>query len=416
MTPARTAKIALLAVAAVTVGIMPARAALPPDRAVAPCAAGTTPICPSLDPFYQAPKDIASLANGTVIRSRPATINADGVPLTATGTTVIYKSTNIDGRPVADSTTILVPTAPFLGKGRRPLVSYQSAYDSLGGQCEPSYAMQHPTNQNVDLDMTAMESALALGWELTVPDYEGPDEELAIGPLDGRAVLDGIKATENFGVAGISRKSHVALWGYSGGGLASAWATELQRRYAPHLDIVGSAEGGVLANIKAVLRNVNGGVFMGLGLAGVVGASRAFPQAHITRMLNPAGRKLFASIRKQCVNSYLAQYIGKKLSMYTKLADPIDLPAFRPVFRALHLQQHVPMTAIYNYQETNDEIIPYWTDRKMVAWYCHRGVVVDHVPYATADHISLAVEGAPAALLWLKGRFAGRKSVDTCGH
>lgn len=49
----------------------------------------------------------------------------------------------------------------------------------------------------------------------------------------------------------------VALWGYSGGALASAWAAQQQHSYAPELydKIVGSAFGGTPVDLGAIVSN-----------------------------------------------------------------------------------------------------------------------------------------------------------------
>ena len=56
----------------------------------------------------------------------------------------------------------------------------------------------------------------------------------------------------------------MGLWGYSGGGLASAWAAELCERYAPELNIVGAALGSPVGDPGSVARRLNGSVFAGL--------------------------------------------------------------------------------------------------------------------------------------------------------
>lgn len=42
----------------------------------------------------------------------------------------------------------------------------------------------------------------------------------------GYRVLDGIRAALNSERVGLSPATPIGLWGYSGGGLASAWAAE----------------------------------------------------------------------------------------------------------------------------------------------------------------------------------------------
>jgi hypothetical protein len=407
---------ALVVIGSVVVaGLTPHYAALATEHsAQAPCPVGTTPVCPYKDPLYQAPKHLGSLRNGTVIRSRAISVKPPNGPLAGSAHIVIYKSTSATGRPVADATTILMPKTAYTGKGRRPLVSYQVAEDSLGAQCAPSYSLVNGTNGNTSAENVIISSALALGWIVAVPDYEGPDGEYGAGAQAGHAVLDGIRAAEHFSPDGLSHKTPVGLWGYSGGGLASAWAAEMQAGYAPRLHIVGSAEGGVPSDVKAVAKAIDGTAFAGIELAAAEGIARAYPGAHIDRVLNAKGRAAFQAISDECITTYTGQYPLAKLNSYTKKPDVIDSRAFAHVLALTHLEKHAPITPIYNYQSMIDELIPYRTDLAMVKWYCTHGVKVDHVPYATAEHVALAAEGAPAALLWLQGRFDGAKVIDNC--
>ena len=56
----------------------------------------------------------------------------------------------------------------------------------------------------------------------------------------------------------------IGLWGYSGGGLASAWAAEMCGTYAPELDIVGAVLGSPVGDLGHTFRRLNGGLFAGL--------------------------------------------------------------------------------------------------------------------------------------------------------
>ena len=64
----------------------------------------------------------------------------------------------------------------------------------------------------------------------------------------------------------------VGLYGYSGGSIASEWASELAPTYAPELNVVGVAEGGIPVDYAHNLRYINGspswsGIMPGILLA-----------------------------------------------------------------------------------------------------------------------------------------------------
>ena len=70
------------------------------------------------------------------------------------------------------------------------------------------------------------------GFYVVVADYEGEQFDEAAGQEEGYATLDGIRAAESR--LGLSAGSTpVALVGFSGGAIATDYATELAPKYAP---------------------------------------------------------------------------------------------------------------------------------------------------------------------------------------
>ena len=61
----------------------------------------------------------------------------------------------------------------------------------------------------------------------------------------------------------MSPSAPIGLWGYSGGGLASAWAAEMCADYAPELDIAGAVLGAPVGDLGHTFRRLNGGFLAG---------------------------------------------------------------------------------------------------------------------------------------------------------
>lgn len=80
-------------------------------------------------------------------------------------------------------------------------------------------------------------------------------------------------------MTGISANATHALWGYSGGALASEWAVELRPQYAPELKFVGAALGGLTINVTNVVLYANKGGFSWLNFASINGLAHAYPDA-----------------------------------------------------------------------------------------------------------------------------------------
>ena len=195
--------------------------------------------------------------------------------------------------------TIIVPLTPA-ATSPRPLLSYQVAEDADSETCAPSYEAR----RGLETEAVAWPSLLSQGWAVVVPDHEGLDSEFAAGVQEGHAVLDGIRAAENFAPAGLDgAKTPVGMWGYSGGGQATSWAAELQPTYAPKLHIVGATYGGTAANVKTVWDHLNG-LDTSLDLAAAVGVSRAYPNLiDLSAILNPAGEAAVQQLKVRAPRS-----------------------------------------------------------------------------------------------------------------
>lgn len=129
---------------------------------------------------------------------------------------------------------------------------------------------------------------------MSVPDFEGPFASYGAGVQAGHSVLDSLRAVlsvaGNYGFQ--TSKARTALWGYSGGSLATAFAAELAGAYAPSLKISGVIQGGLVPNVinsGAQISNVTG--FTGLVIAGILGITSQHPEAraYIDSRLKPSG-------------------------------------------------------------------------------------------------------------------------------
>lgn len=372
-----------------------------------------------VDGFYKQPRHrvLRHFKRGQVIRSRPVTVKLAGaLPVPVRAWQVMYRSTNEHRRPVADVTTVIVPTTPWLGGGPRPVVSDQFAEDSTALRCAPSVSLQNGSNAIVSAQSGSTVAFLQQGWAVLAPDHEGPRSEFVGSYQEGRAVLDGIKAGLGFGPAGLSPAAKVALAGYSGGAHATAWASELQPRYAPGLaaNLVGAAEGGTPVDLKATAHHIDGTSNAGLALMPLATVRRAYPRVHVRRYLNRAGKAMLRDIGNKCGQEAIMQYGGRHFDDYTKRPDMIDKRRFAKLFRQNLLGRRTPRIPIFDYHATNDEIVPSAPDDVMVAKYCARGVAVDKVRNPAADHVSMEPSTFPQVLSWLRDRFAGKPAPRTC--
>ncbi|GAB3475768.1 lipase family protein [Amycolatopsis cihanbeyliensis] len=396
----------LAVIMACTVAAAPAGAAAPPE--------------PGNDPFYQPPAGFESTEPGTVLRSRPVDLAAFALlPQKVQAWQLLYRTTDTQDRPQATVTTVLLPWGAKPDRSR-PLLSYQVAEDSAAAHCAPSYQWrQGAGNDNIvtQAEILLVDAAVKQGWAVTVPDYEGPDSAYVAGKQAGQAVLDGIRAAQNFPALGLDgRETDVGLWGYSGGALASGWASELHPGYAPELDVKGVAEGGLPVNVEHVLDNVNGSAVSGLAMSGIAGLSEAYPElaGYLDANLTPEGREAFAEVKTLCNPQAVARFPFKDIYSYFSNEDPLNHPVARDVLAANTMGKHTPTAPLLVYHSVNDQLIPHEDVDGLVDRFCADGAQLSYRRDILSEHVALTVTGAAGAINWLKARFAGEPSRPGC--
>ncbi|HEV3361856.1 MAG TPA: lipase family protein [Pseudonocardiaceae bacterium] len=400
-----------LLLAGVLLAVLPALGAVP---------ASAAPLPPQSDPFYQPPTGYQNTAPGTILKVRTVSVAAFAyLPQKVQAWQLLYRTTDTQGDPEATVTTVLEPLNATPAAGR-PLLSYQVAEDSSAPQCAISYQLQQGSDNSntvAEAEILLIDAAVEQGWAVTVPDYEGPASAYTGGKQAGQAVLDGIRATENFSSIGLNgAATKVGLWGYSGGALASGWASELQPGYAPELHVAGVAEGGLPVNLEHILNGINGGPFAGIAMSGIAGLAHAYPQLtdFLNTYLTPAGKSAFATVNSECNAQNAARFAFTNVYQYFSVSDPLSLPVPSQVLADDTLGQHTPTAPMFVYQSVNDELVPHADVDAVVSKYCAAGANVTYQRDVLSEHVILAVTGAPDALNWLSDRFAGKPAASGC--
>ncbi|MFI1912689.1 lipase family protein [Nocardia sp. NPDC020380] len=415
-------------VALATSPIVATTAAAQPIQVQPPLPFPVPPAPPYLDPaFYQPdPARVAAAQPGEILSARQVNLaNLWLLPLNSNAWQLSFRSTNTRGEPIAAVATVIVPhrAAPT---GQRALLSFQMAEDSLSVNCAPSYALQmgslpNPLNPVPEAEFVEVQAMLQLGHAVVIPDHQGPNAAYAVGPLGGRITLDAIRATENFEPAGLSGSdTRVGLWGYSGGAIPTAHAAELQPTYAPELNLVGAASGGLMADIRAAIDYNNGtSTFGGAVLGGLFGVAREYPQVDkfIDEHMNPLGKALRVVHENQCVALQFAAFPFVNIKgLFDYPGDPMLAPEVQPVLDELSLgHRGTPTTPIYIYEAPLDEVMPINAVDNVYDIYCKDpNARVNYTRDLLSEHGIAAVSGTASAAMWLDNRLNGIPAPAGC--
>lgn len=373
------------------------------------------PLLPSKDPFHQPPAGFQHAEPGTVLRSRDVELGFLGlIPQRVKATQLLYRSTDRHGQPQAAVTTVLVP-ARHAPHQPRHVVSYQCAIDAVTSRCFPSYALRRGARAAGSLaqfEYLLMAAALAEGWVVSVPDHEGPDGMWGSPHEPGYRVLDGLRATLNFERFGLAADSKVGLWGYSGGGLASAWAAEMYAGYAPELNVVGAVLGSPVGNLGNTFRRLNGTRFAGLPALVVSALAKTYPglNAVIEEHATEDGRAKLARLERMTTLAAIVRFFRADMDTWVgpPLEQVLSIPAVQEVFEEIRLGRTVPTPPMLIVQAVHDSVIAVDDIDELTHRYIDGGAQLTYHRDLFSEHMLLHPMSAPMTLRWLIDRFAER--------
>jgi hypothetical protein len=376
------------------------------------------PPLPSADAFYSyTAAQLRGVAPGAILRQRTIP-NADlGTSTPMSATQVLFRTTGEQGQPTATVATIIGPAVP---SPVTRIISYQTAYDALGSECDPSYTLQGGNSGYDSDEQTVIGGYVAAGYTVVDTDYEGTNLDWGAGQESGYATLDGVRAAEN--LLDVPRTTTpVGLIGYSGGAIATEFASELAPTYAAGLNIVGVAEGGIPVDFAHNLSYVNGSQdWSGVIPAVLVGVGRGFG-IDIKRYLSPDGVQITNTVSSQCINNFLGNYPGLTVQ---KLLKPqyqnfLGIPVFAKTINHLIMSRTGTPTGplfigVGDQDGTGDGVMVTNDDEALAHTYCQRGVSVQFNTYSGQDHDNAATPFEAGALSFLTARLGGAPVPNGC--
>jgi hypothetical protein len=387
--------------------------------------AGAKTVLPSKSPFYRysGSKPLAKIEPGTILKKRTIEVALNGSTTPTSADQLLYRTADELGKPAVTVTTVFQPrTASVVPQ----IVSYLSFYDALGSKCDPSYTLaggypgSSDNQQQADLEQALIGQYLAAGDIVTVPDFEGTQLDWAAGQESGWSTLDSIRATESD--LKLKPSAKVALSGYSGGSIAADWASELAPTYAPKLNLVGVAEGGIPVDMAHNTRYINGSQdWSGVIPAVLVSLTRAF---HIGRQhfLSAYGKKVTHQVRHQCIGSFLGSYPGLKVQklLKPKYKSFLKVPAFVRIINKLVMgtapghPKGPLLMGVGDADGTGDGVMVTKDVEGLAHEYCKQGVAVEFHVFQNSDHDAAAIQFEPLASEFMAARFAGTPFSDGC--
>jgi pimeloyl-ACP methyl ester carboxylesterase len=299
----------------------------------------------------------------------------------------------------------------------RGRVAFAVGTQGMGTQCAPSRQMA----AGREYESVFITGLLARGYNVVVPDYQGLGMRSGSGAathtymsreVQGRVVLDALRAAQQLDSADIPADGPTAIAGYSQGGGAAASAAELWHSYAAELDMKGAVCGATPADFPLVARMLDGSPYFAfLGYA-LVGLSADYG-IDLGPLLNARGLEVASAMTEQCMFESLRRYAFTRSSTLTADGRSIGSMLRDEPFATIVADQQLGngrsprMEALISHSRL-DDVVPFECGRGLAERWAGQGARVRLSVNYAPTHAAAALTSYGTAFSFLNGRFAGR--------
>lgn len=361
-------------------------------------------------PFYAA--SAAELAGppGSVIRSE----RIHNAPWGSTGYRVLYRSTGLNGEPIAVSGVMVVPDGQP-PQGGFPVIAWAHPTVGVADKCAPSLS----TVYEVFKTIPGLDDMVRRGYVVAATDYPGlgtaGEHPYLVGISEGRAVLDSVRAARQLAGAG----ERFAVWGHSQGGHAALWTGEIAAQYAPELAIVGIATAAPASLLGALFED-DLGTEAGLGLTALTLWSWSIIyDLSLETVVLPEAIPAVASIGGECLAGFVdlvtdAGAMSKIENVGMLAVDPVKTPPWSQIITDNTPGKLKPGGPVFIAQGSADTVVDPPVTTKFAIELCNQGTPVTFHEVPDATHQVIATVSARAAVDWMAARLAGQPAPTNC--
>lgn len=368
---------------------------------------------PHVPAFYDPPSPLPEGAPGDLIRWEEAN-GPEGHRVWR----ILYQSRDLNDEPIAISGLIAIPDEPPPEEGY-PLVAVAHGTTGIARGCAPSLLLETSFGFESGYYDHELKPFLDAGYAVVGTDYQGlgapGDPSYVIGELEGRNVLDAIRAARQFPEIALSDR--LLMRGHSQGGHAAAFASQMAASYAPELEIEGVALVAPATDMTGMFETIidenrrSPNTALALMVAGAWG--RTYPEANLDEVTTRLGRRMIERVTDEyCLTiSALASLIVPP----DRLMLPEALELWADLL-AVNTPEGVRTDMPYFVAQGEEDpvILPVFTG-EYVDRLCANGNTVDYRLYPGADHFTVVEPSEPEILAWFAARLDGEPAPSNCG-
>ncbi|MEI2716833.1 MAG: lipase family protein [Candidatus Nanopelagicales bacterium] len=381
-------------------------------------------ITPKLADFYDTPLG-QTKTPGTLVSAQ----EVDGAPAGTKVFRILYSSTDLQGNAIPVTALYAVPdSAP--PPGGFPLVGFAHGTTGVGRMCGISHTPFQAETPGYSAWVPHIEPLVKKGWAVVASDYSGmgapgPSSYL-VGPLEGRGILDSMRAvlqpSPDAGSVKIDA-GKLGIYGKSQGGEAAMSALQLAPDYAPELDLGGGAilAPGFTPALQGVLNAVASNPTSTSQNMFVMLIAKSYAEnypdlVNLDDILSPEGRKRVALLDTMC-GSELADAVSD-IPLSQLINTPIATGLVTALAEGMPGNKPIPTPMIIVQGLKDKTILPQFTHAQVLT-QCAWGSTVYYVRYPEDDHPSINFQARlnkPSVVDWMNARWADEPAPNNCAN
>ena len=355
--------------------------------------------------------EIIAAKPGTILRVWP---QVGGSVENATAYRILYRSSGLDGEPIAVSGAVL-----FRGEAnprvKRDVIAWAHPTTGVVEKCAPTLL------PDLSGTIAGIEDMLDRGFVIAATDYAGLGgrgmHPYLIGMSEARAVLDSVRAARQLPDAAAGDR--FAVWGHSEGGHAALFTGEQAASYAPELKLVGVAAAAPATYLGELFRADRGSIGGNSLTAMVILSWSKIFNIPIDSVVVPGATRTFEAVARTCIERITEllrlEEIEAPLQREFLKVDPTTIEPWRGIMDKNTPGQSPAGAPVFLVQGTADELVRPQITKQFANRLCEAGAVVEMKWLEGVSHSFAGYDGAASAVAWMADRFRGHPAPNGCG-
>lgn len=277
-----------------------------------------------------------------------------------------------------------------------------------------------------------MAAYAAQGYATVITDYEGMRDparmhHYMVGALEGRAVLDSVRALGNLPLTKDRANTEaVIMGGYSQGGHAAYWADEIASTYAPEIKIKGVIGFGPVTDVRRTLTDTTQGAnILWFGPYLLYSYSdwykETYPVSQI--LMSPYAENLAGDIARNCIDTNIAYWGNKSIGrVYTpQFIAAMQTGSVASISKEFDARMQENLTADVKTDSKKaifhgqlDNVVLPGQSQDAVSRLCRLGSAVTFKRYPSATHYTTMAQSFNDSVNWMRAVGAGTQTPNDC--